>query len=142
MQINQIKRLNSALKDQTSIIVEELACLIAIDTSFPPGSGYRAFAAHITEILMPLGFEIECVDVPEALWKSQSSYGPRANVIAKRNSLTPTHCIYFHVDTVPAGEGWTYPPFELTQKDGNLYGRGTADMKGTIAATLGAIRVW
>ncbi|MDE0783855.1 MAG: M20/M25/M40 family metallo-hydrolase [Planktomarina sp.] len=140
MQIDQIKRLEGALKDQTSTMVEELASFISIDTSFPPGSGYTAFATLITEILTPLGFEIECFDVPESLWKSQSSYGPRTNMIAKRNSLTPTHYIYFHMDTVPAGEGWTYPPFELTQKDGYLYGRGTADMKGTISATLGAIR--
>ena len=140
MQVDQVKRLEGALKDQTSAMVEELAGLIAIDTSFPPGAGYRCFAAHITEILTPLGFEVECVEVPEELWKSQSSHGPRTNIIAKRNHLAPTLYICFHVDTVPAGDGWTYPPFKLTHKAGNLYGRGTADMKGTITATLGAIR--
>lgn len=47
--------------------------------------------------------------------------------------------IYFHVDTVPPGAGWTRAPFELTREGDRLYGRGAADMKGTIAATLAAL---
>lgn len=42
-----------------------------------------------------------------------------------------------HSDVVPvADQDWTRPPFQLTQADGLLYGRGTCDMKGFIAATL------
>lgn len=45
--------------------------------------------------------------------------------------------ILCHVDVVPAGENWTYPPFEGTIQDGKLYGRGAIDDKGpTIAAFL------
>ncbi len=41
---------------------------------------------------------------------------------------------------VPTGpeENWTYPPFEPTIVDGMLYGRGAADMKGSVAAFLTA----
>jgi acetylornithine deacetylase len=45
-----------------------------------------------------------------------------------------------HMDTVPAGEGWSSPPLRLTERDGVLYGRGSADMKGflAVAANLAA----
>jgi acetylornithine deacetylase len=45
-----------------------------------------------------------------------------------------------HTDVVPVdGQPWTTPPFELTERDGKLYGRGTADMKGYIACVLAAV---
>jgi acetylornithine deacetylase len=45
-----------------------------------------------------------------------------------------------HTDVVPVdGQAWTVAPFELTEKNGKLYGRGTADMKGYIACVLAAV---
>lgn len=45
-----------------------------------------------------------------------------------------------HTDVVPVdGQAWTVAPFELTERDGRLYGRGTADMKGFIASVLAAV---
>ena len=45
-----------------------------------------------------------------------------------------------HTDVVPVdGQAWTVDPFRLTEKDGRLYGRGTADMKGFIASVLAAV---
>ncbi|MCY3960443.1 MAG: M20/M25/M40 family metallo-hydrolase [bacterium] len=41
-----------------------------------------------------------------------------------------------HTDVVPAGSGWSTNPYRLTEKQGRLQGRGTADMKGFIAAAL------
>lgn len=38
--------------------------------------------------------------------------------------------ILAHVDVVPVGEGWTYPPFSGTIADGKIFGRGTLDDKG------------
>ncbi len=45
-----------------------------------------------------------------------------------------------HTDVVPVdGESWTTDPFELAHRDGHLYGRGSADMKGFIACVLAAV---
>jgi len=45
-----------------------------------------------------------------------------------------------HTDVVPVdGQNWAVPPFEMTEKDGKLYGRGAADMKGFIACALAAL---
>ncbi|SDG86157.1 acetylornithine deacetylase [Pseudomonas benzenivorans] len=45
-----------------------------------------------------------------------------------------------HSDVVPTdGQAWTVPPFALSERDGKLYGRGTADMKGFIACVLAAV---
>ncbi|WPO97980.1 acetylornithine deacetylase [Pseudomonas sp. HR96] len=45
-----------------------------------------------------------------------------------------------HTDVVPVdGQAWTVPPFALTEHDGKLYGRGSADMKGYIACVLAAV---
>lgn len=45
-----------------------------------------------------------------------------------------------HTDVVPVdGQAWTFPPFKLTERDGKLYGRGSADMKGFLACMLAAV---
>ncbi|MBE6758378.1 MAG: M20 family metallopeptidase [Ruminococcaceae bacterium] len=45
-----------------------------------------------------------------------------------------------HLDTVPFGEGWTFDPLGAVITDGKMYGRGTTDDKGPVAATLFALR--
>jgi acetylornithine deacetylase len=48
-----------------------------------------------------------------------------------------------HTDVVPVdGQHWHTPPFELTEKEGKLYGRGTADMKSFIACVLAMLPHW
>lgn len=46
-----------------------------------------------------------------------------------------------HMDIVPAGEGWSTPPFEMTVKGDMAYGRGVLDNKGPLAAILAAARI-
>jgi len=45
-----------------------------------------------------------------------------------------------HLDVVPSGDGWTYPPFEATIKDNKIYGRGAIDDKGPVIAALFAMK--
>ncbi|MFW5451576.1 MAG: succinyl-diaminopimelate desuccinylase [Methylophagaceae bacterium] len=62
------------------------------------------------------------------------------NIWARRGTESPVFAFAGHTDVVPTGpEGnWTSPPFEPIIRDGLLYGRGTADMKGSIAAFVTA----
>lgn len=46
-----------------------------------------------------------------------------------------------HLDVVPEGENWTYPPFNATIANGNIYGRGAIDDKGPVMASLYAMKV-
>lgn len=90
-------------------------------------------------LLLPRGFACHRVEVPEALWAAPESTGRRVNVVATRAGAGPSCGIYVHTDTVPAGDGWTRPPFALTRNGDRLYGRGTVDMKGAIAALIAAL---
>ena len=65
----------------------------------------------------------------------------KANLFA---TIGPDDCggvaLSGHTDVVPTdGQAWTMDPFQLTTRNGRLYGRGTADMKGFIASVLAAV---
>ncbi len=82
-------------------------------------------------------FKRHHVDVVLDCWQ-----GNRANVIAhvKSSGQRPGLVFGAHLDVVPPGQGpWQNPPFEPVQMDARLYGRGTADMKGGLAAAAAAV---
>jgi len=67
----------------------------------------------------------------------------RANLTAKINSVEQKGGLLFvcHLDVVAAGgQGWTHPAFAGIESEGKVYGRGSVDMKGGIAAAVTAIR--
>jgi acetylornithine deacetylase len=68
----------------------------------------------------------------------------KANLIASTGPLDqPGILLSGHSDTVPvAGEVWTTDPFALSERNGNLYGRGSADMKGFIACCMGMAKTF
>jgi acetylornithine deacetylase len=64
----------------------------------------------------------------------------RPNVIARWSvGRRPRLLLTGHLDTVPVGEGWSRDPFGAEIDNGRLYGRGACDMKGGLAAMLGAV---
>ena len=80
------------------------------------------------------GFDVPC----ELIYNEQRS---KANLFATIGpAQLPGIVLSGHTDVVPVdGQPWSVAPFELTERDGNLYGRGTADMKGYIACVLALV---
>ena len=66
--------------------------------------------------------------------------GSVSNLWARHGDSGPLVCLAGHVDVVPPGpvEEWTSDPFTPTERDGELYGRGAADMKSSVAAMVTA----
>lgn len=84
----------------------------------------------LAERLSPLGFEVERLD-----------FADTQNIWLRKGQNKPLFTFLGHTDVVPTGslDAWDSPPFEPTIKDGKLYGRGAADMKGGIAAFVTAV---
>lgn len=105
-----------------------LACeLIARDSTTPADAGCQQLMA---ERLAACGFRIESM-----------RFGEVDNLWARRGEQGPVLCFAGHTDVVPTGplERWDTPPFEPTIREGMLYGRGAADMKGSLAAMVVAV---
>jgi len=101
--------------------------LVARPSITPDDAGCQRL---IAERLLPLGFEVE--------W---FLCGEVSNVLFTRGRGAPSLWFLGHTDVVPPGpeELWTFLPFNPGEKDGELYGRGVADMKGGVAAMVVAL---
>ena len=84
----------------------------------------------LTQRLVPLGFKEERLD-----------FADTQNIWLRRGNANPLFVFLGHTDVVPPGplDAWHSPPFEPTIRDGKLFGRGAADMKGGIAAFITAV---
>jgi len=79
------------------------------------------------------------LDEYEALYRNEN--GVKNIFLTKTFSEDNMHlCFAGHIDVVPAGDGWLSDPFTPMIKDGNIYGRGTQDMKGGVASFVQALR--
>lgn len=104
--------------------------LIRIATPNPPGR-VRECAELVAAHLAAAGLETELA----------IGEGEVVNVVGSLDlgGDGPTLVLNGHLDVVPAGEGWSVDPFEAEYRDGLIYGRGAADMKGGLAAMILAL---
>jgi len=101
--------------------------LIAKQSVTPMDEGCQVL---MIEHLQKIGFDVESL-----------SFGDVDNFWAIKGDAGPILCFAGHTDVVPSGpaSSWSQPPFEPTVVGGQLYGRGAADMKGSLAAMLVAV---
>ncbi len=114
--------------DETVALTQEL---VRIRSENPPGNE-AAVADRVEGYLRDLGIGVERDAVEEG----------RDNLIAELGGRGDKPALVFlnHMDTVPAGEGWTRDPFAAEISGGKMWGRGTCDMKGGLAAGLVALK--
>jgi succinyl-diaminopimelate desuccinylase len=100
--------------------------LINIDSVTPDDKGCQDL---MIKRLESLGFAVKGL-----------RFGDVDNFWAKRGEAKPLFVFAGHTDVVPSGpaENWNTPPFETTIENGMLFGRGAADMKGSLAAMVTA----
>jgi succinyl-diaminopimelate desuccinylase len=138
MELGRVFEQIDARRERVIAILREL---IAVDTTIPPGSNYDRMVEVLEGYLQPLGFDCRRVEMPEEAVKRipLSLEGARINLVASREEGRPPLSIYAHMDVVPVEGDWKHDPFGGEVEGDVIYGRGTLDMKGDIAAALLAL---
>lgn len=116
------------LREVRDAIVRHVCALVRLDTSNPPGNELLV-AQYLAAELAASGIEHHVLE----------SAPGRANLVARvpGTGAEPPLMLLAHADVVGARpEGWTHPPFSGAVVDGEVWGRGTLDMKGHIASHL------
>ncbi len=123
----------SAKRDDLIALTQDL---IRIPNLNPPGLDYRLICEYLDKRLRTHGFETELIRAFGTPGDSEKY--PRWNIIARRTGTYSGDCVHFnsHTDVVEVGAGWTFDPFGAEISDGKIYGRGTCDMKGGLAASI------
>jgi succinyl-diaminopimelate desuccinylase len=128
-------------------LLRQLRSLVRLPTVNPPGKHYDAITRLLVEELRNAGlrarrFTIPAAELRRRLPRDQWDH-PRFNVLGTLRSRGASRTIHFnaHYDVVPVSGRWRGgDPFGGDVRGGWIYGRGTADMKGSIASLLLALR--
>lgn len=134
-----VARLAAAVDAGMPQVRDDLARLVALrsvaNPAIEPESECRAAAALVADLFTEAGMDgVQAHPTPDgSLAVVGRTSGPDG---------APRVLLYSHYDVVPVGDpaGWATPPWELTELEGRWYGRGSADCKGNLVASLLALR--
>jgi succinyl-diaminopimelate desuccinylase len=139
-------RLNAFIDRNTPVLLGRLKRLVGFPTINPPGEDYEAVTGYLTRELARVGLSARRFPIPGKLLRkslpvAQHGY-PRYNVLGKLKAAGARKTVHFnaHYDVVPVSGTWRHgDPFSGAVEKGVIYGRGTADMKGSMASLLTAL---
>lgn len=131
-----------SLQDELISVLSEL---ISVPTADPPGENYDVCVKVLSKHLETLGAHVEVVHAPPGTLSGTPSTGKllrKPNVVAEIVGSENSPILHFngHYDVVPAAGNWSSEPYKAEVREGRLYGRGSADMKGGIAAMIMAAK--
>ncbi|CAM3551920.1 acetylornithine deacetylase [Brevibacillus invocatus] len=136
--VDRVREAVAAIASRQQEMFDLLEILVSQPTVSPPARNSDEVQGILADELTQLGFEVDRWTVFPG---DDNIVGRLTGTDSKQaNSLI----INGHIDVAEVGDdaGWTYPPFSLTKgSDGRLYGRGVADMKGGMAASLFAVKM-
>jgi succinyl-diaminopimelate desuccinylase len=143
-----IKQIDHWIDTHKKELVDLTCRLVNIDTTVPPGLNYPRISKLLASELKELGVKPQVSFIPEATIRRKVNpevglKGPRPNTYAtiKGERKGPKVLLNGHVDVVPADpSGWSHDPFEPLVKNGKIYGRGSADMKGSDACQIYSLK--
>jgi succinyl-diaminopimelate desuccinylase len=143
-----IKQIDSWIDAHKKDLVDLTCRLVSVNTTVPPGLNYPKVSRVLASELKELGVTPSVSYIPEATIRRKVSpevglKGPRPNTYAtlKGEGDGPKILLNGHVDVVPADpSGWSHDPFEPVIKSGKIYGRGSADMKGSDACEIYSLK--
>ncbi|MDP8244941.1 MAG: ArgE/DapE family deacylase [Candidatus Hinthialibacter antarcticus] len=133
------------LKERRSGIIDLTQAICSFPTENPPGRDFKACAGFLKDVVEDMGMNVRMLRVPNAYqekYAPKETLGyPRYNVIALWD-VGADRTLHFnsHYDVVPASPNWKTDPFRPVLKSTRLYGRGTEDMKGCLAASIFAVK--
>lgn len=130
------QRLFDRIEGARGDLIALTQALVRMPTLNPPGEGYLEICEYLGNRLKARGFDVELVRAFGTPGDSEKY--PRWNVVARKQGAHSGDCVHFnsHIDVVEVGRGWTFDPFGGEVSDGKIYGRGTCDMKGGLAASI------
>ncbi|MBD3175419.1 MAG: M20/M25/M40 family metallo-hydrolase, partial [Armatimonadia bacterium] len=128
-----LKALLARIDDGREEIVRLTSRLLAVESVRPePPGGEDPIGAGCRE----------CLELAADLCRQRGmevrTHGDQV-VVAEMGAGAENVAFAIHVDTVPAGDGWTHPPFGGVVTEGEVWGRGAQDDKGPLASVLGAL---
>jgi acetylornithine deacetylase/succinyl-diaminopimelate desuccinylase-like protein len=125
-------RLDAAIERHLNETLHDLRNLVAIPSVSAKGLHMEEAAAHVAGLLAPLGFTTQVL--PTGGFPVVYAEAP--------GDSDRTILLYNHYDVQPEDpiELWTSPPFEATERDGRIYGRGSSDDKGQLISRIAALR--